>query len=155
MTWLYSSILLAIGLWAGLGLQAQTNQFLPMEGLRVPISYFPDGTLKNELIADHARMRADGKIVATGIVFRVFSTNATLEVQIQAADAVVDRKTRQGHSQRPVSLIRKELLLTGEGFTWNGVAETIRILRRVRLTFPSQMFKEQEGSWQHAFEPDR
>lgn len=144
-----------MGLLLGTGLLAQTNEMLPMQGLRVPISYYPDGTLKDELLADTARMREDGTIVATGIVFRVYATNATMELQIQAADAVVDREARKGHSERPVSLIRKDLLLTGEGFVWNGVAETIRILRKVRLTFASKMFTEQEGSWKDAFESER
>ena len=117
----------------------------PLEGLRVPIDFFPDGTLKHELTAQRARVMPDGSIEGTGIEFRVFTPDGNEEVTIRAADATVDRVGRSGHSESPVALMRDNLLLTGEGFEWNGVGETIRILRRVRLTFPSQMFQERMG----------
>lgn len=117
----------------------------PLQGLRVPLDYYEDGTLKHELIAKEARALVDGSIDAEGVEFRLFTPEGKEEVTIRAAQATVDRAGRKGHSERPVSLMREKLLLTGEGFEWNGVAETIRILRRVRLTFPSEMFREKIG----------
>ena len=152
MKWLASSICMMGLVLAGF-LHGETAGFRPMEGLRVPVEFYPDGTLKNELTAKEAWVLPDGKIMATGIVFRVFSTNATLEVTIQAADAVVDRVEQTGHSLQPVSLVREDLLLTGEGFEWSGAGETIRILDQVRLTFPSRMFKEREGAFRDATKP--
>ncbi len=152
MKWL-ASTLLVMGVWGTGFLHGDTAGFRPMTGLRVPVAFYPDGTLKNELTAKEALVLPDGRIVATGIVFRVFSTNATLETTIQAADAVVDRVRQTGHSERPVSLVRDDLLLTGEGFEWSGLGETIRILNRVRMTFPSEMFKEREGAFRDATDP--
>lgn len=118
----------------------------PLEGLRVPVDFYPNGQVKTELQADRAEILPDGRIRAEGIEFRTFETNGTLDVTIRAADAIADRGEKEANSERPVSLMREALLLTGEGFVWNGKGETIRILRRVRLSFPSEMIRE-EGVW--------
>lgn len=117
----------------------------PLQGLRVPVDFYPDGTLKHELLAQEARVLENGTIEAKVVAFRLFTEDGLEEVLIQAEDATVDRAGLQGHSDRKVSLARDQLLLTGEGFEWNGAGETIRILRDVRLTFPSQMFRERIG----------
>ena len=116
----------------------------PLQGLRVPVDYYPDGTLKHELLAQEARALEDGTLEAKGVEFRLFTEEGVQEVLIRAEDAIVNRAQLQGHSDRAVSLERDRLLLTGDGFEWNGAGETIRILRNVRLSFPSQMFREGE-----------
>jgi len=117
----------------------------PLRGLRVPADYYPDGTLKHELLAREARVMEDGRIDASGVEFRLFTPEGREEVVIRTEQATVDRVRLRGHSDRAVSLARDQLLLTGEGFEWNGSGETIRILRNVRLSFPSQMFRERIG----------
>ncbi len=117
----------------------------PLQGLRVPLDFYPDGTLKHELLAQEARARDDGTIEAQKVEFRFFSEEGQEEAIIRAADATVDRVGLRGNSEKPVSLSRDQMLLTGEGFEWDGTGETIRILRNVRLAFPSQMFREQTG----------
>ena len=117
----------------------------PLQRLRVPVDFYPDGTLKHELLAEEARVLEDGTIEAKGVEFRLFTEAGQEEVLIRAVDATVDRAGSRGHSDRSVSLTRDQLFLTGEGFEWNGAGETIRILRNVRLTFPSQMFRERMG----------
>lgn len=121
------------------------EQMQPLEGLRVPVDFYPDGTLKHELIAKKAKALEDGSIDAEGIEFRLFTPQGEEEVVIRAQQAKIDRATLKGSSEKPVSLMREKLLLTGEGFEWKGKAETIRILRRVRLSFPSSMFQEKSG----------
>ncbi len=114
----------------------------PLQGLRVPVDFYPDGTLKHELLAKEARALEDGTIEAKGVAFRLFSEDGEEEVLILAEDAMVNRADLRGHSDRAVSLTRDRLLLTGDGFEWNGAGATIRILRNVRVSFPSQMFRE-------------
>jgi hypothetical protein len=128
----------------GLGAVVLANM-QPLQGLRVPVDFYPDGTLKHELLADEARALEDGVIDAKGVEFRVFTEEGVLEAVIRAEQTTVDRVGLQGRSERKVSVERGPLLLTGEGYEWNGKGETIRILRNVRLTFPSQMFRERIG----------
>ncbi len=116
----------------------------PLQGLRVPVDFYPDGTLKHELLAKEALILDDGTIEAKEVAFRLFSEDGEEEVLIRAEDAMVHRENLRGNSDRAVSLTRDQLLLTGDGFEWNGAGETIRILRNVRLSFPSQMFRERE-----------
>ncbi len=118
----------------------------PLQGLRVPIDFYPDGTLKHEIRAAEALAREDGTLEAQGVAFRLFSASGEEEVLIRAEDASVDRARSQGYSEGAVFLERDQLQLTGEGFEWNGRGETIRILRNVRMSFPSQMFRERPES---------
>ncbi|MFU8779939.1 MAG: hypothetical protein ACNA71_02815 [Kiritimatiellia bacterium] len=126
----------------------------PMQGLRVPMDYYPDGTLKHELLAREAQLTEGGAIDVRGVEFRLFTPEGREEVVIRAEQATVDRVGLRGHSERPVSLARDQLLLTGEGFKWNGTGETIEILRNVRLSFPSQMFRERLGEEGNVEEQD-
>jgi hypothetical protein len=133
---------------------ATEREIEPLEGLRVPVDFYPDGTLKHELIAKKAKPVEDGKIDADGVEFRLFTPEGETEVEIRAQQATVDRKALRAESEKPVSLMREKLLLTGEGFEWNGKGETIRILRRVRLSFPSNMFQEKAGEKNAAISED-
>ncbi len=113
----------------------------PIEGLRVPLEYYPDGTLRTELSARRATVSADATIAASGIVFRVFSTNGTVDVTITAEDAKCSRERQSGWSETAVSMRQGEMLLTGEGFKWDGTSGTIQILRQARVSFPAEMIK--------------
>jgi len=113
----------------------------PIEALRVPVEYYPDGTLKTELFAQRATVQPDATIAASGIVFRVFDTNGTVDVTIKADEAEFSRERQAGWSEKAVSMLQGETLLTGEGFRWNGANGTLRILRQARVSFPSEMIK--------------
>jgi len=118
----------------------------PIQELRVPLAYYPDGTLKTELFAQRALVQPDATIVASGIVFRVFSTNGTVDMTITAEDAECQREQQAGWSEKAVSMRQGEMLLTGEGFKWNGAKGTLRILRRARVSFPSEMIRMERVS---------
>lgn len=113
----------------------------PIEGLRLPLEFYPDGTLKTELFARRATVRPDMTIAASGIVFRVFATNGTVDLTITAEDAECSRETQTGWSEKAVSIRQGDMLLTGEGFKWNGADGTLRILRKARVSFPSEMIR--------------
>ncbi len=131
--------------WIGVGVYAAALLAVlaqePIEGLRVPLEYYPDGTLRTELFARRATVSPDSTIAASGIVFRVFFTNGTVDVTITAEDAECSRERQAGWSKTAVSMRQGEMLLTGEGFKWNGVSGTLQILRQARVSFPSEMIK--------------
>lgn len=113
----------------------------PIEDLRVPLEYYPDGTLKTELFAKRAMVQPDASIAASGVVFRVFATNGTVDITITAEDAECSRERQSGRSEKAVSMRQGDMLLTGEGFRWNGADGTLRIQRQARISFPSEMIK--------------
>ncbi len=121
----------------------------PIEDLRVPMEYYADGTLKSELLASRAEVLADETIAASGLVFRVFTTNALVDITIKATDALCNRQQQTATSEKAVEMQRGELRMTGEGFVWNGTNGTLRIRRQARITFPSEMIKA-EGILGHA-----
>jgi lipopolysaccharide export system protein LptC len=97
--------------------------------------------LKSELFAERAHVQPDATIAASGIVFRVFGTNGVVDVTIEAEDAECSREQQAGWSEKPVSLKKGDMQLTGVGFKWSGRKGTLRILRHARVTFPSEMIK--------------
>lgn len=117
----------------------------PIEDLRVPLEYYPDGTLKTEVFARQAIVKPDMTIAASGIVFRVFATNGAEDVTIRADDAECSRERQAGWSEKPVSVTQGDVELTGDGFAWNGREGTLRILRNARVSFPSEMIKMERG----------
>lgn len=134
--WIYACIALMSLLPASL-LPAQE----PIEDLRVPMEYYPDGTLKSELLAERAEVLPDETIAASGIVFRVFSTNNVVDMTLKAVDALCRREQQSATSEKAVSMQRGDLTITGEGFVWNGTAGTLLIRRQARITFPTEMIK--------------
>jgi lipopolysaccharide export system protein LptC len=91
---------------------------------------------------------ADETIAASGLVFRVFTTNALVDITIKATDALCSRQQQTATSEKAVEMQRGELRMTGEGFEWNGTNGTLRIRRQARITFPSEMIKA-EGVLDH------
>lgn len=118
----------------------------PIEELRLPLEYLPDGTLRTELFARRATVQPDMSIAASGIVFRVFATNGTVETTITAEEAEFNRERLTGQSDKAVSMQQGDLLVTGEGFRWNGASGTLLILRRARIAFPSEMIRKERIS---------
>ncbi len=118
----------------------------PIEELRLPLEYLPDGTLRTELFARRATVQPDMSIVASGIVFRVFATNGTVETTITAEDAEFSRERLTGKSEKAVSMQQGDLLVTGEGFRWNGANGTLLIRRRARIAFPSEIIRKERIS---------
>ncbi len=111
----------------------------PIEDLRVPMEYYEDGTLKSELFASRAAVRADGVIAAWGIVFRRFTALSVLDSVIRAEDALFNQEQQIATSRRAMSMQSGDLHIAGEGFTWNGTEGVLRIHQKARVTFPSAM----------------
>lgn len=134
-----------LALWIGVGFYAAAILAVlaqePIEGLRLPLEFDPDGTLKTELFARQATIQPDMTIAASGIVFRVFATNGAVETTITAEDAEFSRERQAGWSEKTVSMRQGDLLVTGDGFRWNGANGTLRILRQARVSFPAEMIK--------------
>jgi len=115
----------------------------PIEDLRLPVEYYPDGTLKSELLADLAAVQSNGTIAAHGVVFRLFTSNAVESAVIMADDAVLDRERQTVMSEKAVSMRRDGLRIGGVGFDWSGAESILRIHRHARVTFPSEMIKKE------------
>lgn len=113
----------------------------PIENLRVPVEYYPDGTLKTELFAERADVLADSTIAASGVTLQMFSTNAVVEATVKVVDVIFQRDQQIATSEKEVEMQHGVLRITGEGCIWNGTNGVLRILRRARVSFPSEMIK--------------
>jgi hypothetical protein len=115
----------------------------PMENLRIPLSHYPGGELKTELMAERAEVPPDGRIAAYGLILRAFLEDGSLEMEIKAEDCVCDRLGQVASSTNAVSLVRGPVTVTGEGFSWSGGDEKITITRNARVEFPSAIVQEE------------
>jgi len=115
----------------------------PMEDLRIPLEHYPTGELKTELFAQRAEVPPDGSIVAFGLVLKSFTLTGDVEMEIQAEDCVCDRIAQVASSSNHVSLVRGDLQVSGDGFTWNGNEEKLKILRNARVVFPTAMVQKE------------
>ncbi len=120
----------------------------PMEDLRIPLEHYPTGEVKTELFAARAEVPPDGSIVAYGLVLKSFTEAGELEMEIRADDCVCDRAEQVASSSNHVSLTRGDINVSGDGFTWHGDEEQLKILKNARVVFPAAIVK-QEGVLNH------
>jgi lipopolysaccharide export system protein LptC len=115
----------------------------PMEDLRIPLEHYPTGELKTELFADRAEVPPDGSIVAFGLILKSFTVDGELVMEIQAEDCVCDRVAQVASSSNHVSLTRGDINVSGDGFTWSGADEKLKILNNARVVFPTAMMQKE------------
>ena len=116
-----------------------TRLMLPGQGvfkdLRLPMEYYPDGTVKSELTAREAVVDANGTIHATDLRIRFFSEDGTLETLMEAASGTGHRDAQHATSDSALSLTHAELHLTGVGFTWHADRQYVHIHSEAKLRF--------------------
>lgn len=115
----------------------------PMEDLRIPLEHYPTGELKTELFAERAKVPPDGSIMAFGLILRSFMPTGEVEMEIQAEDCVCDRVAQVASSSNHVSLVRGGIRIDGDGFTWSGGEEKLKILKNARVVFPTAMVQKE------------
>ena len=115
----------------------------PMEDLRIPLEHYPSGELKTELFASRAEIPPDGSIVAFGLVLKSFAETGELEMEIKADDCICDRVGQVASSSNHVSLTRGEIQVSGDGFSWQGGEEKLKILSNARVEFPTAMMQRE------------
>jgi hypothetical protein len=114
----------------------------PMVDLRIPLEFYPSGELKAELFAARAHMPPDGRIRAYGLVVKGYSEKGDPEIVLKAEDCVLDRVGQVATSTNHVSLKRGDVNVSGDGFSWNGTDERLKILKHARVVFPTAIVKE-------------
>jgi hypothetical protein len=130
------------GVVGGISIVAVGLAVEPMVNLRIPLAYYPSGVLKGELFAARAHMPPDGRIRAYGLVVKGYSEKGDPEIVLKAEDCVLDRVGQVATSTNHVSLKRGDVHVSGDGFSWNGTDERLKILKHSRVVFPTAIMKE-------------
>ena len=113
---------------------------LPVENLRLPLEYWPDGRIKTQVTAASARMSGgEGPIDAKDVVVETYETNGVVQSRMTTGECRIDRTAGVGTSDADVKLAAQGATITGTGFEWNAKTRTVNILRNVRVVLQKNM----------------
>lgn len=118
---------------------------LPIENLRLPIDHYPDGTIKTQLKAVFARVPPSGAIVASNVVVELFREDASLDAVIRAEKCRYDKEKRIAESESAIRIERNGVIISGQGFEWNGAKERVRILSMAKVLFTRDLSRTGEA----------
>ncbi len=115
-----------------------------IENLRIRLECYPSGVVKTELSAKLADIAEDGSISAHGVVLKRFTPDGKVDVKVDAVTCAVDQENQTASSTNHVVLTRNDIVVSGDGFVWNGQDNKIEITKKARVEFPAAII-EQEG----------
>lgn len=101
------------------------------KGFRYP-DYDEKGQLKFEITGDEAQVQPDGLIQIKNLKM-VFYEQGKVMMQVSTPQCLFDRVKRSAVSSSDVCVARKEIELTGHGFTWNAQDGRMEILSKARV----------------------
>ncbi len=88
----------------------------PAEDVVVPVEVFKDGAVKTVVAAKKAQYCLDsGLIWAAGVTVRRFREDGAPDGQIEAANCVIDRKSKCGWAEGPAKVAYGETTIRGTG----------------------------------------
>ncbi|MCA1809471.1 MAG: LPS export ABC transporter periplasmic protein LptC [Kiritimatiellia bacterium] len=121
-------LLLAAG-WSG-GANADNPPQL-LKGFRYP-EYDQQGRLTMEVMGDEALLQADGLIRITNLKMVLYEEGKPV-TEVMAPECLFDRTRSAANSTSTVTIVRSEVILTGEGFSWNADDGCFQINRQTRV----------------------
>lgn len=110
---------------------AQLREGQTVIGFRYP-EYDNEGNLKTLITGDSATAQSPTVFDIRNLKIETYKDGA-VDTRVTAPQCRFDRRALQATSEDSVRVVRGDLVITGEGFTWNGSPPSFRIERNVRL----------------------
>jgi LPS export ABC transporter protein LptC len=104
-----------------------------MKGVRVDIEWYESGKVRSFLVADFARITAEGEIEALNPVVRFLLEDGTVETVLRAEQCRWDKEKGMARSDSRVRMERRDLVITGIGLVFNARNQVVRVLREARV----------------------
>lgn len=109
----------------------------PVQGFRLP-EYDVDGTLIRQFQGETATFMKDGIIQFTGLDFEVYE-KGSLALRATSPFTAYDQPRSRAASRESIRIVADKLVISGNGFAWNGETEQFQIFNNVRVVLDSQM----------------
>jgi lipopolysaccharide export system protein LptC len=133
-----------ISLIAGL-VVGQDGETVGLKGLKVPLEYYPDGSLKALLKADISSVDSSGqKIKGEGVRYETYAEDGTTNVVITAEECFYNKKNGQAESDSRVTLVRDDFVITGKGFKLDSKKEIISLQSEVVVEFAANLMSKEK-----------
>ena len=102
-----------------------------LKGFRYP-DYDEKGQLKFEITGDEAQVQPSGLIQIKNLKMTFYEQGKVM-MQVSTPQCLFDRVKRSAVSTSDVCVARKEIELTGRGFTWNAQDGRMHIVSNTRV----------------------
>ena len=102
-----------------------------LKGFRYP-DYDEKGQLKFEITGDEAQVQPSGLIQIKNLKMTFYEQGKVM-MQVSTPQCLFDRVKRSAVSTSDVCVTRKEIELTGRGFTWNAQDGRMHIVSNTRV----------------------
>ncbi len=121
---------LFLGWLAGVAF-GQLREGQTVVGFRFP-EYDKDGAIKTLITGDSAKALSPTLFDIRNLKIEMFKDGA-VDTRVTAPQCRFDRRTMQAASEESVRIVRGDLVITGEGFTWSGAPSSFRIERNAKV----------------------
>jgi lipopolysaccharide export system protein LptC len=114
----------------------QEGQAIGLKGLKVPMEFYPDGTLKALLKAETSTVDAAGEqIRGENLRYETYTSAGTTDIVIAAESCLYNKSKGYAESDGRVRLEKGDVVITGKGFTLDSTKEIISLHSEVVVEF--------------------
>ncbi len=117
-----------------------------VQGLRLPVEYFPDGSIKTQLNADEAKVsQTNGVIFAKGLRFDMFDQKGASEMTVITPDCTFDRVAGKAFSDEKVTMEKQGLTIKGTGYLWDTIGQKMNLYSDVTVVVNRRVVGNSKG----------
>jgi len=124
---------------------AQDGQTIGLKGLKLPLEYYPDGTLKALLKAEVSTVDSSGQsIKGENLRYETYLQSGATDVVVVAENCLYDKAKGLAESESKVRLEKKNVVITGKGFTMDSKKEMISLHSDVVVEFDQGLMAKEK-----------
>ncbi len=123
----------------------EEGETVGLKGLKVPLEFYPDGTLKALLKTETATVDSTGlKIKGEGLRYETYAEGGATDVVIIAEECFYNKKTGQAESDSHVKLVKDSVVIMGKGFKLDSKKEMISLHSEVVVEFERNLIPKEK-----------
>jgi len=102
-----------------------------VSGFRYP-DYDPEGVLRSLVQGEEAHVLSETKVEITTLRIDIFK-GTNVETRVTSPFCLFNPETRSAQSESSLRIVRENLTITGEGFSWDTEAQRFIIEKQARV----------------------
>lgn len=93
-----------------------------------------EGRVKWKLLGDTAVLKASGPVDIRGMRIEMYK-NETVDLVLRSTRCLYDRDRQEAHTDTPVEIKGRDIVVTGDGFFWSNTNNLLVIRRNAKVVF--------------------
>lgn len=102
-----------------------------VSGFRYP-DYDPNGVLRSLVLGESAKVLNESKVEIAALQLEIYRADK-VETRVTSPFCVFNPQTRAARSESSIRIVRENLTITGEGFSWEPEAQRFVIENKARV----------------------